>query len=77
MFDQLSAQLNATLQKLTGRGVLTEDAVKEGYDFIVGFRELRNITWVELPTSHWPMWSRPQELTDILADVASAHATEG
>src|SRR3954454_9244630 len=37
MFDQLSAQLNATLQKLTGRGVLTEDAVKEG------LREIRRI----------------------------------
>ncbi len=54
-----------------------QDAVKEGYDFIVGLRELRNLTWVELPTSHWPMWSKPQELTDILAEVASAHATEG
>jgi signal recognition particle subunit SRP54 len=37
MFDQLSAQLNATLQKLTGRGVLTEDAVREG------LREIRRI----------------------------------
>jgi pimeloyl-ACP methyl ester carboxylesterase len=53
-----------------------QDAVKEGYDFVVGIRELRDVTWVELPTSHWPMWSRPKELTDILAGVASAHATE-
>ena len=37
MFDELSAKLNATLQKLTGRGVLTEDAVKEG------LREIRRI----------------------------------
>src|SRR5262245_20450694 len=37
MFDQLSAQLNATLQKLTGRGVLTEDAVREG------LREIRRV----------------------------------
>jgi pimeloyl-ACP methyl ester carboxylesterase len=53
-----------------------EDAVKEGYDFIVGLRDLRNLSWVELPTSHWPMWSKSQELTDILAGVASAHASE-
>jgi pimeloyl-ACP methyl ester carboxylesterase len=53
-----------------------QDAIKEGYDFIVGLQELRNLTWVELPTSHWPMWSRPQELMEILADVASAHATD-
>ncbi len=37
MFDELSAKLNATLQKLTGRGVLTEDAVKEG------LREIRRV----------------------------------
>jgi signal recognition particle subunit SRP54 len=37
MFDELSAKLNATLRNLTGRGVLTEDAVKEG------LREIRRI----------------------------------
>src|SRR6266511_3562952 len=29
---------------------------------------------VELPTSHWPMWSRPGELAGIIGDVAKAHA---
>ena len=37
MFDELSGKLNAALQKLTGRGVLTEDAVKEG------LREIRRV----------------------------------
>jgi pimeloyl-ACP methyl ester carboxylesterase len=45
-------------------------AVKEGYDWLGGFAELRNITWVDLPTSHWPMWSRPQDLAAIIGDVA-------
>jgi pimeloyl-ACP methyl ester carboxylesterase len=39
-----------------------------------GLAELRDVTWVDLPTSHWPMWSRPQELADIIGDVAKAHA---
>jgi hypothetical protein len=26
---------------------------------------------VDLPTSHWPMWSRPTELADIIGTVAS------
>jgi pimeloyl-ACP methyl ester carboxylesterase len=47
-----------------------KDAVKEGYAFVRGLTELRNITWVDLPTSHWPMWSRPQELAQIIGDVA-------
>jgi pimeloyl-ACP methyl ester carboxylesterase len=47
-----------------------KDAVKEGYSFIAGVPELRNLTWIDLPTSHWPMWSRPQELAAIIGDVA-------
>jgi signal recognition particle subunit SRP54 len=37
MFDELSARLTAALQKLSGRGVLTEEAVKDG------LREIRRV----------------------------------
>ena len=47
-----------------------KEAVKEGYAFLGGLAELRDVTWVDLPTSHWPMWSRPQELADVIGDVA-------
>jgi pimeloyl-ACP methyl ester carboxylesterase len=40
--------------------------------FLAGIPELRNATWVDLPTSHWPMWSRPTELARIIGDVATA-----
>jgi pimeloyl-ACP methyl ester carboxylesterase len=43
------------------------------WSFLAGIPELRNATWVDLPTSHWPMWSRPQELAQIIGDVAKAH----
>jgi pimeloyl-ACP methyl ester carboxylesterase len=51
-----------------------KDAVESGYDFVLGFRDLRNLDWVDLPTSHWPMWSRPRELADIIGRIARAHA---
>ena len=47
-----------------------KEALKEGYTFLAGFAELRDVTWIDLPTSHWPMWSRPQELAAIIGDVA-------
>jgi pimeloyl-ACP methyl ester carboxylesterase len=47
-----------------------KDAMKEGYAFLAGLSELRDVTWIDLPTSHWPMWSRPQELAAIIGDVA-------
>jgi pimeloyl-ACP methyl ester carboxylesterase len=42
--------------------------------FLAGIPELRSATWIDLPTSHWPMWSRPKELAAIIGDVAKAHA---
>jgi pimeloyl-ACP methyl ester carboxylesterase len=53
-----------------------QDAVKEGYAWLGGLTELRDVTWIDLPTSHWPMWSRPQELAVIIGDVAKAHAPD-
>ena len=42
--------------------------------FLAGVPELRRATWVDLPTSHWPMWSRPQELAQIIGEVAKSQA---
>ncbi len=39
--------------------------------FLAGIGDLRDITWVDLPTSHWPMWSKPAELATIIGDVAT------
>ena len=54
-----------------------KEAMKEGYSFLAGLPELRDVTWIDLPTSHWPMWSRPKELAEIISDVAKAHAAGG
>ena len=47
---------------------------KEGYSWLAGLLEVRNLTYVDLPTSHWPMWSRPAELAQIIGEVATAQA---
>jgi pimeloyl-ACP methyl ester carboxylesterase len=38
--------------------------------FLAGIPEIRNATWIDLPTSHWPMWSKPAELAAIIGGVA-------
>jgi pimeloyl-ACP methyl ester carboxylesterase len=48
-----------------------KEAVQEGYAWLGGLTELRDVTWVDLPTSHWPMWSRPGELAQILGRIAT------
>jgi pimeloyl-ACP methyl ester carboxylesterase len=54
-----------------------KDAVKEGQEWLGGLADLRDVTWVDLPTSHWPMWSRPKELAEIIGDVAAKAHSRG
>jgi len=42
------------------------------WSFLAGIPELRDVTWIDLPTSHWPMWSKPQDTARIIGDVATA-----
>jgi pimeloyl-ACP methyl ester carboxylesterase len=51
-----------------------KEAAKEGYAWLAGLNEVRTISWIDLPTSHWPMWSRPKELADIIGGIASTSA---
>ncbi len=61
----------------TGEQYQTYARENPDWAFLAGIPELRNPTWVDLPTSHWPMWSRPKELAQIIGDVAKAHAPVG
>jgi pimeloyl-ACP methyl ester carboxylesterase len=51
-----------------------KEAVEAGYNFVGGLKELRDVTYIDLPASHWPMWSRPGDLAEILADLATAES---
>ena len=47
-------------------------AREHDWAWLAGLAELRDVTWIDLPTSHWPMWSRPRELAAIIGDVATS-----
>jgi pimeloyl-ACP methyl ester carboxylesterase len=47
-----------------------QEGVEKGWEFLAGLRELRTVEWIDLPTSHWPMWSRPKELAEIIGGIA-------
>lgn len=44
---------------------------KAGHPMFAGVANLKNVHYVDLPTGHWPMWSRPSDLARILASEAS------
>lgn len=43
---------------------------EQGAPFLAGLTEFRALELVDLPTGHWPMWSRPAELAAIIAEAA-------
>ncbi|KAB7745446.1 alpha/beta fold hydrolase [Nostocoides sp. F2B08] len=45
---------------------------EQGIPFLAGLLEYRRLTLVDLPTGHWPMWSRPEDLADIITRAARA-----
>jgi len=45
------------------------------WSFLAGLPEREDLSWVDLPTSHWPMWSKPADLAAIVADVARRAGT--
>lgn len=47
---------------------------EQGMPFLAGVLQHRRLKLVDLPTGHWPMWSRPAELADIIAGVAAEEA---
>ena len=47
---------------------------EQGMPFLAGVLQHRRLQLVDLPTGHWPMWSRPAELADIIAEVAGREA---
>ncbi|GAA4626291.1 alpha/beta fold hydrolase [Cellulomonas oligotrophica] len=50
------------------------EAVAAGYAWVGGLSELRDVTWVDVPTGHWPMWSRPRETAEVIAAAATMAA---
>jgi pimeloyl-ACP methyl ester carboxylesterase len=48
-----------------------KEAVAGGQTWLGGFAELHDVTWIDMPTSHWPMWSRPKDLAEIITGIAT------
>lgn len=42
----------------------------DGASFLAALPEHTALTYVDLPTSHWPMWSKPTELAELIESAA-------
>lgn len=44
---------------------------EQGMGFLAGLLDHEDLRYVDLPTGHWPMWSRPAELAEVIAAAAA------
>ena len=68
---------NPAREALPKMGILCSVSLEQVQTMIASgdpvFRELASPNWrfVELPTGHWPMFSRPGDLAELLLDLPS------
>jgi pimeloyl-ACP methyl ester carboxylesterase len=43
---------------------------EQGTPFLAGLLDHKALHYVDLPTGHWPMWSEPEKLAEIIATAA-------
>lgn len=46
--------------------------VAAGHPMFRPLQDYDDVTYVDLPTGHWPMWSRPDDLAGVLHEAATA-----
>jgi len=47
------------------------DLARGGHPMFAEVADLEHLDVVDLPTGHWPMWSRPRDLAEIIRSAAS------
>lgn len=60
----------ATLVCCSMPGARVLELAAAGHPVFAEVARLQQVDVVDLPTGHWPMWSRPEELARLIADVS-------
>jgi len=47
--------------------------IVEGHPWIAELGAMKNVEYVDLPTGHWPHFTQPDELADVLVAAVGAH----
>ncbi|WP_018158254.1 alpha/beta fold hydrolase [Demetria terragena] len=66
------AQVPATMICTAATAAEYQEFAANGANFLAGLSDYPDLAYVDLPTGHWPMWSMPDELSDLIAGVAQA-----
>ena len=50
-----------------------QELASAGHPMFAEVANLKTVNYIDLPTGHWPMWSRPSDLAGILASESLNH----
>lgn len=75
LVDERRLQVPMTLVATGFSGADYRSYAEQGVSFLAGLLAYDRLELVDLPTGHWPMWSRPADLARIIAEGATAQAT--
>ena len=67
----MGAAVPATIVCCSFPSQMVRGLVASGDPMFAPVADLQDVTYVDLPTGHWPMWSRPDALADVLAEAAA------
>lgn len=52
---------------------MLRELIEQGHGYVQELAKVRNVDYIDLPTGHWPQFTRPKELGEaILASLASS-----
>ncbi|GAA1855081.1 hypothetical protein JOF54_000389 [Microlunatus capsulatus] len=70
LHDPARRAVPATLVCCSLPAATVRELAAGGHPMFAEVAELADLTAVDLPTGHWPMWSRPGELAEALREAA-------
>lgn len=74
LVDERRLDVPATVVCTTISAEHLRAGIADGQAWVGGLSEIRDVTCVDLTTSHWPMWSRPGDVAEVLARISRAPA---
>lgn len=72
LVDDARRRIPTTLVCCSISGAQVRELAQAGHPMFAEVAELDHLDVVDLPTGHWPMWSRPGDLAELIRAVTSS-----
>jgi pimeloyl-ACP methyl ester carboxylesterase len=77
LHDDARHKLPVTLVCTSYSATQVRELTDAGHPWFAELAQFDDVRLIDLPTGHWPMWSRPDDLADVLRTVAQRSTSAG